>query len=142
LFDTSASAGCPERDPAAAERRARDAEKAATAKQQRSAFDLGDGVDAVALFRQAEACFQASGKGEETARSARQRADWVLRLTEQYATLRMRLRAALDAERPGEALVTLNELQALLARQDPGPYQRWLCQLRESLDRKVVQLNP
>lgn len=141
LFDDSVPKSCPESEPGLAERRARDSDRAAIAKQQRSAFELSDGIDAVSLWQTAEACYQAAGKGDDAARTLRQRLDWTGQLTERYASLRMQLRAALDAADPREALSAVCDLQTLLARQAPGPYHQWLGQLRQSLEQQVARLN-
>ena len=139
LVGSAPQTSCPEQDPVAAERRARDGDRAAAAKQQRSAFELADGIDAITLWQKAGACFTTAGKPEQAARTEQQAADWTARLNTQYATLRMQLRAALDSRRDIEALSTVRNLQSLLARHEPGPYQRWLAQLRESLERKMAK---
>ena len=141
LFEVSASSTCPETEPGPAEHRARDNERAAISKQQRSAFEPSDGLDAVSLWKTAEACYQVAGRNDDVTRIERQRIDWTERVTGQYASLRLQLRAALDAGHARDALAAVRDLQAMLTKRAPGPYQRWLEQLRQSLEQQVARLN-
>jgi hypothetical protein len=139
LFDTAVSSRCSEGEPMLAEHRARDSERAAIAKQERSAFELSDGVDAVSFWRMAEACYEVAGRSDERTRIAHQRVDWSVRVAGQYASLRMQLRAALEGDAANEALAIVRDLEALLAKQASGPYRRWLAQLRQSLEAQVAR---
>jgi hypothetical protein len=139
LFDEQQVSRCPASEPDVAEHRARDDERVALAKQERSAFSATDGVDALTIFREAHVCFQSAGKAEEAARAADELSLWSGRLNEQYATLRLRLRVALDKERSADALEATKELQGMLAHQDEGPYRQWLVQLARTLERKVAR---
>ncbi len=139
LFDEHQVSQCPEGESSIAEHRAHEDERAALAKQERSAFDPTDGVDAVSLLREAQACFQAAGKADEVARVAEELTRWSGWLNAQYATVRLRLRVALDKERPTESMAALRELQALLAHQQDTPYWQWLVQLGRTLERKMAR---
>ena len=137
LFDEQPIGSCSQSEPGVAEHRARDDERAALAKEERSAFDATDGMDAVPLFNQALACFQVVGKTEDISRVASELSSWRSRLNEQYATLRLRLRLSLDSERHADALAAANELRALLAHQQEGPYWQWLVQISRTLEHKL-----
>jgi hypothetical protein len=139
LFDDRQVGQCPERESSIAEHRARDHERAALAKEERSAFDATDGVDAVSLFREAQACFQLAGKADDVTRVANEFTQWSGQLNEQYATLRLQLKVALDKQRHADALAAVKELQALLAHQEEGPYRQWLGQLSRTLEQKLAQ---
>jgi hypothetical protein len=137
LFDEQPIDGCSQSEPGVAEHHARDDERAALAKEERSAFDVTDGMDAVPLFNQALACFQVVDKPEDISRVADELSSWRSRLNEQYATLRLRLRLSLDSERHADALTAANELRALLAHQQEGPYRQWLVQISRTLEHKL-----
>jgi len=139
LFDERQVGPCPERESSITEHRARDHERAALAKQERSAFDATDGVDAVFPFREAQACFQLAGKADDASRVANELSQWSGRLNERYATLRLQLKVALDKQRHADALAAVRELQALLAHQEEGPYRQWLGQLSRTLEQKLAQ---
>ncbi len=139
LFDEHQAIRCPEAEPAVAEHRARDDERAALAKQERSAFDATDGVDALSLFREARVCFELAHNTEEASRLVDEVSRCSGRLNEQYATLRLRLRVSLDKDRSADALAAVREMQALLAHQAEGPYRQWLTQLGRTLEHKVAQ---
>ncbi len=139
LFEKVEPAPCPERDPLAAERRARDNDRAAIAKQQRSSFELADGLDAVEYWRRAMACFQAAGKADEAARISRNLDDWTGRLTAHYATLRLQLKGDLEAGRSEDALHAVQDLESLLATREANSYKRWLGQLKASLEAKLTK---
>jgi len=139
LFDERQVSQCPERESSVAEHRARDHERAALAKQERSAFDATDGVDAVSLFREAQACFQLAGKADDVLRVANKLSQWSGRLNERYATVRLQLKVAVDKQRHADALTAVRELQALLAHQDDGLYRQWLGQLSRTLEQKLAR---
>jgi hypothetical protein len=139
LFDEHQVSQCPEAEPSVAERRARLDERAALAKQERSAFDATDGMDAVSLLREAQACFQSADQADNASRMTDELSRWSGRLNEQYTTLRLRLRVALDKERHADALATVRELQTLLAHLKEGPYRQWLGQLGQTLERNVAR---
>lgn len=137
LFDGQENVQCSETQPDVALGKARNDEQAAYAKVERSAFVVQDGLEAASFFRHARACYEVAGKSVDATRmdnAFRQEAE---RLNEQYATLRLRLRVALDKDRFREALEATRDLQALLSKQPSGPYRRWLGQLEESLERKA-----
>ena len=139
LFDDHKSLTCPNTDQLAAEYRAQQYEQAARAKQERSAFFLSDGPDAAALLDQATACFERANKHEDAERVGKELSQWKQRLDEQYAALRLRLRAALDNERTDDALSAVKELQSLLAHQQDGPYRQWLEQVARNIASKLAR---
>jgi hypothetical protein len=136
LFDAHQVATCPNTDPLAAEHRARQDERAARAKQERSAFFSSDGPEAAALLQQAMACFQRANKRNDAERVSRELLLWKGRLNEHYATLRLRLRAALDNDRTTDALSAVKELKSLLAHQQDSPYRQWLMQVGRDVEVK------
>jgi hypothetical protein len=133
LFASHTSRACPVSDPVAARSRARDQERAANAKVQRSAFVPSDGVEACTLFEVAHACFLLAGSHDAATEVDRRLAEWRVHLDEQYTTLRLHLRSALDEGRTEDALRLVVQLQSLLAHQTPGAYRQWLEQLEQGL---------
>jgi len=139
LFDDQKSVTCPATEELAAEHRAQQFERAARAKQERSAFFPSDGPDAAALLNLAAACFEYANKHEDAERMGKELSHWKQQLGEQYATLRLRLRAALDNERTVDALSAVRELKSLLAHQQDGPYRQWLEQVSRNVESKLAQ---
>jgi len=139
LFDGQEGQRCPEIGGDAALNRAQNDERAAYGKVERSAFVVQDGVEAAILIRQAQACYGVAGKNAEATRMADELQHQTERLNEQYASLRLDLRVALDKKRYSEALEATRDLETLLARQQGGPYRRWLGQLQQSLERKTAK---
>ncbi len=134
LLDEDRAVPCTSVDFEEAVKAARDAERAAAAKRQRSLFATGDGVAAFALMRQAESCLRAAGELAAAGRLRREADAWRIHLDEYYADLRVRLRVALDASRTSDAQVAIRQLQDLLSHHEPGPYHRWLERLSVSLE--------
>ena len=94
--------------------------------------------DVGALFRRARACYEVAGESEGATRMQSELSHQTERLNEQYATLRLRLRVALDRDRYGEALEAARDLEGLLVRHADSPYRRWLGLLQRTLERKVT----
>ena len=138
LFDGQDSERCSESQADVASNRAQSDERAAYAKVERSAFVLQDGVSAATLFRRARACYEVAGESEGATRMQSELSHQTERLNEQYATLRLRLRVALDRDRYGEALEAARDLEGLLVRHADSPYRRWLGLLQRTLERKVT----
>jgi hypothetical protein len=139
LFDDQKFLTCPNADQFAAERRAQQYERAARAKQERSAFFPSDGPDAAALLDQAMACFERADKHEDAERMDKELSHWKQQLDRQYAALRLRLRAALDNERTVDALSAVKELKSLLAHRQDGPYRQWLEQVARNIESKLAR---
>jgi len=139
LFDDHKTLTCPDADQLAAERRAQQYERAARAKRERSAFFSSDGPDAVALLYRAMTCFERANKHDDAERIGEESSHWKEQLNERYTTLRLRLRAALDNERTGDALSAVKELKSLLAHQQDGPYRQWLEQVGRNTESKLAQ---
>jgi hypothetical protein len=129
-------ASCREPDPARAGPRAKEAERAAHAKMQRSAFVTREGLEALDLLAESSACFRTAGLEPEAARVEAEHRAWSERLNDDYAAARLRLRLALAEERPEGALGAVRELEALLAARPSSPYTEWLTELRRKLERK------
>jgi hypothetical protein len=127
---------CRETEPERATRRAREAEHAASAKMQRSAFVTREGVEALDLLAESSACFRAAGLADESARLDAAYTKWHERLNDDYASARLRLQVALSSERTESALGAVRELEALLSARPPSPYTEWLAELRRKLERK------
>jgi hypothetical protein len=139
LYDEQRVIPCPERNPSDAEHRARDDERMALAKQERLAFDAAEGFDALTLLHEAQACFRAAEKLDESSRLSGELTRWSRQLATRYATLRLRLRGALDENRATDALAAVRELQAMLAHRNEDPYHRWLTQLRRTLEQQIAR---
>jgi hypothetical protein len=133
------TATCSARDQAILERRAREAERAASAKKERFAFVGSEGAAAARLYQEAADCYERAGRPADGARVARTLESWTSRLNEEYAALRFRLRTALDQGREVEALAATKALEELLAGSDEGPYLEWLSALRRELERKATR---
>jgi hypothetical protein len=140
-LSASAPIACATTDGPAALRRAREAERAARVKREQFAFELADGPRAVALFDEAKACYEAAGAADERARVETDGASFGQQVSERYAALRLRLQAARDQRRTGDALATARELRRLLVER-PGPYLTWLETLAEGLQRRRHQARP
>ena len=136
LFDGQESERCAENQANLALKRAERDERAAHAKVERSAFVAQDGISAATLFQRARACYEVAGASEGATRMQGELSQQTERLNEQYATLRLRLRVALDGDRYGEALEAVRDLDGLLARQADSAYRRWLILLQRTLERK------
>lgn len=142
LFDEDESAQCPQVDSEASVRRAQDDERAAQAKLERSAFVVQDGPEGATLLQRARVCFAQAGRAEDAARVREMLARSRDRLNEQYTSLRLRLRLALDRERPCDALSAIRQLESLLLHRDALAYRQWLSQLGHRLDCQLTPTSP
>jgi hypothetical protein len=131
--------GCREQEPARAAQRARELEHAARAKVQRSAFVAHDGVQALDRFQEAAACYRTAGGEGEADRIQAEHDRWSARLNQDYAAARLKLRVALDRDRPGDALNAVRSLQALLSGRPASPYTEWLSSLQRQLERQLAK---
>ncbi len=136
-FNGGGSAVCTTSEPKAAERRAAESERAASAKRQRFSFDPRDGVDALSLLRQSEACYRAAGELGIALRVHTDADNWLQILSTEYSTARLRLKFNLEHNRIAEAIETLDEVQAFIATDRQSPYSQWLVRTRESLLRRL-----
>jgi hypothetical protein len=128
--------GCRENEPAPALERATEAERAAHAKMQRSAFVTREGVDALDLLAESSLCFRAAGLEGESRRVEAVLLKWSARLNEDYSAARLRLRLALADGRSEDALAAVRKIEALLSPRPPSPYTDWLAGVRRELERK------
>ncbi|MBZ0116633.1 MAG: hypothetical protein K8H88_06555 [Sandaracinaceae bacterium] len=134
LFDERIE--CPTQGGGTARNRAdRDAE-AAIAKSERYPFAAQDGVQAVRLYRQAQACYTALGATEEAQVMAREATLMQRRMEEDYRTHRLRLELSLSQERFPDALLETRALIEIL-RHKNHPYVTWLRQLERQLQLRI-----
>jgi hypothetical protein len=128
---------CPEHDTGPARVFASLALGQALAKRQRAPFDRADGVQALELFGQAKACFEAVGSPADAGAAEKAGAELQGQLNEEYAALRLRLRMSLDQKRWEDAAASVQALERLLTPQGPSPYRAWLADLSHDLERRV-----
>jgi hypothetical protein len=99
--------------------------EAALAKSERYPFDAQDGVESVALYRLAEACYASVGQ-VDAAQRMQHEGDWMRnRIEEDYTTHRMRLDRAMAQRRWPDALLETRALLGL-TRHREHPYVEWL----------------
>jgi len=127
---------CAQRNAQDAERHARDAERRALAKEERFPFEAQDGVEAANLLGEARACFATATQEADRVRVDAEFKRWSERLGQEYAALQLRLRVALDNDRPQDVLAACRGLEALLNRSDP-PYRQWLRSVRREAENKL-----
>lgn len=110
----------------------RDAE-AAIAKAERYPFAAQDGVQAVRLYRRAQACYRAIGAANEAQLMEREGDVMERRIDEDYRTHRLRLERALRQSRLADALIETRALIELLQHREGDAYLAWLNQLARQL---------
>lgn len=110
----------------------RDAE-AAIAKSERYPFAAQDGVQAVRLYRRAQACYTAVGATTEAEQMRREGEVMEHRIDEDYTTHRLRLDRALRQGRLADAVIETNALIELVRHKEGDPYLEWLRQLARQL---------
>jgi hypothetical protein len=110
----------------------RDAE-AAIAKAERYPFAAQDGVQAVHLYRHAQACYRAVGAANEARLMEREGNVMARRIDEDYRTHRLRLERALRQSRLADSLIETRALIELLHHREGDPYLAWLNQLARQL---------
>jgi hypothetical protein len=119
--------------------RGRAAEQEALAKSERSVFEKQDGVSAVGLFAEAEACFRASGQTRDAefvaARGQKLRSEFEI----EYKLMRMRLARALSEGDKALASSQVNSLMALLHHRSESSYVLNLRRLQVQLSKKDLQ---
>jgi hypothetical protein len=111
-------------------------EEQAAAKSERSVFDLQDGIEAVALYSEAHACYRQSGLNAESeyvlASASALRSD----LEEQYNLLRLRLSRDLAAAQHKSALSQVRRLSELLSHKAESNYGLALRRLSARLSKE------
>lgn len=110
----------------------RDAE-AAIAKSERYPFAAQDGVQAVKLYRRAQACYTAVGASTEAAQMGREGDLMARRIDEDYTTHRLRLERSLEQGRLADAVIETRALIELLRHREGDAYLAWLRQLERQL---------
>ncbi len=108
-------------------------EEQAIAKSERLVFDLQDGIEAVALYKEAHACFAKSGQDAEA--EIVLAAGEALRATleEHYDLLRLRLARDLSAENLASAQLQVRKLSELLRHKPNSQYALALRRLAGQL---------
>ena len=132
----TAPAPCPEKDPAAAQPRAHEAENAALAKSQRYPFEAQDGISAVELYGLARSCYLVAGRDAQADRVTHDRDALKSRITEDYRTHQLKLDRAIRYRRTRQALIESEKLLDLVKHLD-HPYTTWLRSLERRLRLKV-----
>ena len=107
----SAPPGCS--SPAQSLARAKKAEEHAYFHTERYPYDPQDGIDAVGEFQEAESCYRASGLPEDATRVGRIASNLMARINVDYASSRLVLENALDAEHWALALSEIHRLLRL-----------------------------
>jgi hypothetical protein len=130
IFDERIS--CPIQGGTARHRADQDAE-AAIAKSERYPFAAQDGVQAVRLYRRANACYTALQATQEAELMRREGDVMQRRIEEDYQTHRLRLELSLEQQRMPDALLETRALIELL-RHKNDPYLTWLRQLERQLE--------
>ena len=119
--------------------RARIAEDKAFAKSERTVFEKQDGVSAVELFAEAEACYTAAHLTEDAKYVAARGSELREELSEEYKLLRMRLARALSEEDDDLASSQLKQLLALLRHRSDTSYVLRLRRLELQLSKQGLQ---
>lgn len=119
--------------------RARIAEDAAVAKSERTVFEKQDGVSAVELFAQAEACYSAARLTEDANYVAARGSELREELSEEYKLLRLRLARALSEGDDDLASSQLRQLLALLQHRGDTSYVLSLRRLQLRLSKQGLQ---
>jgi len=130
---------CALSSPQEAEHHAREAERAALAKEERFPFEARDGVEAASLLGEARACFATAALESDRTRANAELKQWSERLDQEYSALQLRLRVALDNERQQDALDACQALEALLASRPDCPYRQWLSSVRREVEGKLAR---
>jgi hypothetical protein len=130
---------CTQANAEDAKHHAREAERAALAKQERFPFEAQDGVEAATLLGEARACFGTATQEADRARVDAELKQWSERLGQEYAALQLRLRVALDNDRQQDALGACQALEALLTGRPDSPYRQWLSSVRREAEGKLAR---
>jgi len=123
------SEAVPCSEPATAGHRAKLAKESAQAKLQRYAFFSSDGIGAVRLLSEAQACFAAAGQPAEAEALSPELQKWKAKITGDYQSAHLRF---LMARKSGQLLEALAEVKSLkdLLKGNPEPqaqkYFEWL----------------
>lgn len=137
LFD-AVSVECPAQDPESALALGQDRWRMALAKRERSPFWPRDGVEAVALFRDAQACLARAGVAE--AKTVEQQGDHLrAKLEEDYRAHTVRLEHASDTNDLAGMARELPALLSLLGHRS-GPYADWVVALGRFADSETQAL--
>lgn len=110
----------------------RDAE-AAIARAERYPFAAQDGVQAVQLYRRAQACYVAVSATTEAQAMAREAEVMSRRIDEDFRTHKLRLERSLGQGRLPDALLETRALLEIFRHRAGHPYVAWLEQLARQL---------
>lgn len=111
-------------------------EEQAAAKSERSVFDLQDGIEAVALYSEAHACYRQSGLDSESEDVLASASALRSGLEEQYNLLRLRLSRDLAAAEHKSALSHVHRLSELLSHKANSNYGLALRRLSARLSKE------
>ncbi|HET9957775.1 MAG TPA: FHA domain-containing protein [Polyangiaceae bacterium] len=133
LWDKEVPGSCGETNPASAAALADKHWQEAEAAQERAPFSPQDGVQAVALFSQAAACYQTASEKEQAARASLRRGKLKQDLEQQFHVHQVRLERALVTQRY-ESVKTEIRILLSFVHHSGGEYANWLS----TLDRQIV----
>jgi len=122
LFQQSSVCSHPERSAMAARR----SEELAQVRADRYAYDPADGVRAVQLYAEAEACYRTGGLDSAASRAHEAASLMILRLDTDYAAARLSLARSLEQERWSAALREARRLLRLTHHLGRTEYVEWL----------------
>jgi|LNFM01.1.fsa_nt_gb hypothetical protein len=108
----------------------------ATAKAERMPYRSQDGIEAVALFANASACFRLAGQNERAQRELTSGQQLKERLERELLNHRFRLDRAIEQQRPGDAVVEVRLMINLLQHRQ-GDYLSGLNNLERRLALQV-----
>lgn len=131
LFDDVS--GCSSKN---SEHRAIMAVEAAQAKQERSVFDLQDGIEAVHLYAESAYCHRVAGNVAEAERVGASGLALRTTLEADYKLLRLGLERALVSGQRADALGVVGRLRKLLQHRESDSYVLALRRLELELSRK------
>lgn len=140
LFDPPVTA-CPQQAPEQAAAFAADKMELATARRERRAFHVQDGVAAVPLFEEAAACFKTGGDPEGAKEAEDAATDLRAKVEEDYRTHRVRLEHAMSVK---DWRTAQKEVRVLLdfTEGKQGEYVTWLSTVDRRLQLKYGKKGP
>jgi len=106
--------------------RGRKAEELGRIRADRYAYDPRDGIRAVQLYQEAEACYRSAGAERAAARVHQASTALIARIRTDYAAGRLNLTNALEQERWSDALVEIHRLLFLTDHLGRHEYVEWL----------------
>jgi len=117
--------------------RGRKVEELGRMRADRYAYDPRDGIRAVQLYQEAEACYRSAGAERAAARAHQASAAIIARIRTDYAAARLNLTNALEQEHWSDALVEVRRLLFLTDHLGRHEYVEWLKQTIGSVAAKA-----